>query len=501
MRINGFSGMDIDSMVKSLMTVQRMPLDKMNQQKQTLQWTRDNYREFNSQMVTFKNKLSDFGKQSTTNTQVSTVTGNTNSVRAEANAAASSEPMEVTVTALATKSKVTGSAELKTSTSIEVTQKTKLSDLLGGTTASKFTMELNGKSIEVAADATIESAVAAINSSGAKVAASFDQISGKFLISAKEYGVKNDIKIESGSVDGDLSALLNLKDATVKPSKMGQVTIKNPNTLASKEFTTDNNVLNVNGVNLTLLQVTKTGTPPVDSPAIITTQADPTKAMDTIKSFVDMYNSLVDKINTKTTEARYKSFTPLSDEQKKEMKESEITQWEEKAKSGLLKGDSILTSAASNMRSTVMNYLGDLSSFGITTGTYQENGKLKIDEAKLKEALTNDPQKVLSVFQGVSSSDENAKKGLFSDLSKSINGTLDQMVSKVGTSKFDTSVTGVFKPESMMGRQLKDYDKRISSMTLRMNDMENRYYKQFAAMEKAMSNMQSQSSSLTSYLG
>ncbi|QDH20843.1 flagellar filament capping protein FliD [Saccharibacillus brassicae] len=493
MRINGFSGMDIDSMVKSLMTVQRVPLDKMNQQKQTLQWTRDNYREFNSQLVNFKNKLSDFGKQSTTNTQVSTVSGNTTAVKAEANASASVEPMEVIVNKLATKSTASSTAELTAGTAA-TTLKTTLSQITGAGSSDNYKMKINNKEIDVSSSDTIEAVIIKINSSGAGVTASFDQISGKFSVLAKEYGAAANVNIESGAAtatSGDLSGLLKL---SVTNAVDGQVTIKNAAYPSGRTFDTSDNTLNVNGIKLTMLQATGTS-----GSSIVNTQSDPTKALDSVKAFVNLYNELVDKINTKTTEARYKNFTPLSDEQKKEMKESEIKQWEDKAKSGLLKGDSILTSAASNMRSTVVSYLGDLSSVGITTGLYHENGKLKIDEEKLKNALSTDPQKVLNIFQG--SSADPSKKGLFADLSKQVNGTLDQMVSKVGTSKFDTAVTGVFKQESMIGRQIKDYDKRISSMTVRMNAMETRYYKQFSAMEEAMSKMQAQSSSLTNSLG
>lgn len=46
-----------------------------------------------------------------------------------------------------------------------------------------------------------------------------------------------------------------------------------------------------------------------------------------------------------------------------------------------------------------------------------------------------------------------------------------------------------------------DYKTRISKLEAKFNEMEDRYYKQFTAMEKAMANMQSQQNSLASYLG
>lgn len=48
MRIVGLaSGMDIDALVKDLMKAERIPLDKMFQQKQIFEWQRDSYREIN----------------------------------------------------------------------------------------------------------------------------------------------------------------------------------------------------------------------------------------------------------------------------------------------------------------------------------------------------------------------------------------------------------------------------------------------------------------------
>ncbi|WFR64342.1 flagellar cap protein FliD N-terminal domain-containing protein [Paenibacillus amylolyticus] len=89
MRINGFSGMDVDSMVKELMTAKRAPLDKLNQKKTLLEWQRDSYRELNSKMYEFRNtKLQQtYRLSSALNTQKAVVTGNTDAVKAEAGAA------------------------------------------------------------------------------------------------------------------------------------------------------------------------------------------------------------------------------------------------------------------------------------------------------------------------------------------------------------------------------------------------------------------------------
>jgi flagellar hook-associated protein 2 len=57
-RISGLgSGMDIDSMIKSLMTAEKIPLNKMNQNKTTASWQTALYREINTKMAAFRTSL------------------------------------------------------------------------------------------------------------------------------------------------------------------------------------------------------------------------------------------------------------------------------------------------------------------------------------------------------------------------------------------------------------------------------------------------------------
>ena len=55
MRISGLaSGIDTDTMVKQLMQAERIPLDKLKQNKQTLEWKRDDYRSINTLLTNFR---------------------------------------------------------------------------------------------------------------------------------------------------------------------------------------------------------------------------------------------------------------------------------------------------------------------------------------------------------------------------------------------------------------------------------------------------------------
>lgn len=487
MRITGFSGMDIDSMVTQLMTAKRAPLDKLNQQKTILQWTRDSYREINSKIVDFKNnKLKAFNLSAAMNTQKAVVTGNTTSVKAEATADANGAPMSIEVVNLAKKSSMQ-TAPLKTATASDAKLSTTLGTLLGNTGAASYDLNINGKTITLDKNDTIANAINKINTHpDAKVNAAFDEVSGKFTITAKDYGAANNLTNGTGT----FAALLGF--GAIEGASQSKVIIKNnPTDSTGKTFNSDNNSLSVNGINLTLLS-----TNPAADPVSITTQADSTKAVETIKSFVENYNSLISAFSSKVGEERYKNFQPLTDEQKKEMKDSDVTAWEAKAKSGLLKNDEILKSTITTMRSIISSKIGDLSMIGITTGQYYEGGKIYIDEEKLKAVLETDPQKVTNIFKG---SADGTAEGIYEKLSVTMDEALTKLVDKAGTSKYSSDANSIFKEESVMGRKLKDYNKRITSLEDRLQAMEIRYYRQFSAMESAMSKYESQSSSLSSY--
>src|SRR5690606_25455559 len=54
--------------------------------------------------------------------------------------------------------------------------------------------------------------------------------------------------------------------------------------------------------------------------------------------------------NTKLLERRYYDYPPLTEAQRKEMEEEDIRLWQERARSGLLRGDAMLSSILSSLR-------------------------------------------------------------------------------------------------------------------------------------------------------
>lgn len=524
-RINGFSGMDIDSMVKSMMTAKRVPLDKLNQDKQLLEWKRDSYREMNSKLYDFRtNKLtSQYGVSSAMNMQTAVTSGNTAAVRADATATANGIDMTVSVTQVATKATIEtegGGKTVPTSRTLAEMQM-----IIDGKDPDKLTADekkayadkkynfkindvsftdSNGKPL-FTSDTSIATVVATINSkTDAKVTAKYDELTGKLTISSKTSGEESKAILGTGTNDKDLLSLFNQKAADpnnliTDPGKNAIVKIN------GVEMIKESNTFTVNGVQLTLLKATaEIDDPDVDpptykdNPLVITTTTDPTKAIETIKGFVEDYNALISTLNSRIGEAKYRDFAPLTDAQKAEMKDSDIEAWTEKAMSGLLKNDDILKSTLSTMRTLITEKLGSLSAMGITTGSYSENGKLYVDEAKLKQALTDNPQGAVDLLQGPQNA---ATTGLFDKLADTISNSLSSIADRAGTNRFSGELTSSFKEESVMGKQLKEYNKRITTMLDYLDNAETRYYNQFSAMETAMNKLSSQSANLLSSFG
>jgi flagellar hook-associated protein 2 len=502
-RINGFSGMDIDSLVKNMMATKRASYDKLTQEKQQIEWKRDSYREINSKLYTFRyNKLIDtFGKDSALNGYKAVQTGYTGALKAEATSYANGIDMKVKVNQLAESTTVTsvGTGEIfKGSSTLAEVNGVNLETLTESERKQYldmgFDLTINGVSFRDSKGkplfnglTSISSMISTINSdSKANVSASYDEVTGKLIIKSKTSGPSG--KVEIGAVSGS-NGVLDLFGGASAPVK-GKEAILEVNGVTVKR---DSNNFNLNGIDFTLLTETPDG-----ETVNVSAQTSPDKAVETVKSFVEEYNSLLDLLNTKVSQAKYRKFLPLTDEQKKEMKEADIKAWTEKSQSGLLRNDDILASTISKMREVITSNLRDLSDMGVTTGKYTEGGKLILDEVKLKNALEKNPQKVKELFQGT---DSISNTGILSQLAGVSTNAINMISERAGTDRFSASLTGTYKPESVIGRELKSYNSRIDIMLKNLNTTENRYYKQFTAMEQAMSKLNSQSSSLLSSLG
>jgi len=219
---------------------------------------------------------------------------------------------------------------------------------------------------------------------------------------------------------------------------------------------------------------------------------DSSGVKDKIKNFVEKYNELVETVNDLLKEKKDRDFPPLTEEQKKEMSEDEIKKWEEKAKSGLLKNDSLLSGFLTSMRSTLFSTIDTLGislmDYGITTSKdYSNGGKLVINEEKLDAALEANPDGLTKLF-----TDPNSGLGV------KMKSILDSYVKKTGVNKGlliqKAGMAGTTaETKNYLSDKIKSLDKKSDSLLKKLLELEDKYYKQFSQMESALANMNAMS--------
>lgn len=235
----------------------------------------------------------------------------------------------------------------------------------------------------------------------------------------------------------------------------------------------------------------------------LTATADIDSMVDKVKEFVDKYNELITGMNDSVKEKKYRDYAPLSDEQRKDMSEAEQKLWDEKARSGLLRSDSIVSSGLLDMRNAIYGRVGSgtnvidtLAEMGITTSSvYSDGGKLVIDEKKLRVSLTENPDKVVQTLTHSGTKATNTTedtRGIIQRLRDSMTDFTRKIETKAGkVSSTDQQYT--------LGKSLIDMNNRITAFQRRLEDVESRYWKQFTAMETAINKANSQSSYLSGF--
>ncbi len=490
MRIGGLaSGMDIDKIVGDLMKVERMPLDKLKQKKQILEWQRDDYRSMNTLLQDLDSYIFNNLTLQSSMLKKKVVSSDESVVTATANSSAVNISTNLTVTEVATSATwISAAASSYTPSRTDTTLKINVTN---GDGTSPTT---NPVTITIAANSSLDAVISQLNSnSDLGITVFRDTRTGRISITKKDTGASASLKMGDATTASFFQSLgftgvENGAELTGKTAgKNAQFTI---NGLATSRST---NTFTINNVTYTLK---KTGT------ASVTTTNDTDATFNVIKGFVDKYNEVIGKINGKLSEERYRDYTPLTDEQKEAMTEKQIELWEQKAKSGLLRRDSILSSGLSQMRldlyskvsnSSVNTNYDTLSEIGITTSSnYLENGKLIIDETKLRAAIENDPNAVYQLFNASGSNFDT--KGIAQRLRDTIKNTIGKIEKKAGKTVWTNS-------QFEIGKSLNDLDKRIDAFEDRLKKVEDRYWKQFSAMEKAVQRANSQSMYLMNAFG
>jgi flagellar hook-associated protein 2 len=388
----------------------------------------------------------------------------------------------------------------------------------------KYLLKINGKEVEgITKDSTIKEIVEKINSTeGIGVSVAYQEMSNRFVIKATENGTSGEIKFDDDEDNiakylfGEPNAASGsgIPKATYTEGKDAVLMVKYPGSNEEIEITRGSNTFSLDGLDVTLkgtFGYKEDGT--VDSAAEAVTfnaDVDTDKAIEAVKGMIDSYNEILSLVNShvSTKPARDSSnnkYEPLTDEQKAEMSESQIEMWEEKAKQGILFADSDLRMMANNLR-TIINSGNStaLSSMGITVSSnYADNGKLVFDEAKFKTALQKDPEAVKQAFTKAVSKDENGNtqqgglmvtmKGIMDKYGSMTGSTKGILVERAGSIHAPTTITG-----NSYQKQLDRLDDYISQLQDKLETETDRYISQFTSLETLISQMNSQSSYLSS---
>lgn len=252
------------------------------------------------------------------------------------------------------------------------------------------------------------------------------------------------------------------------------------------------------GTTVTLNEISEADESGKYAPIKITVAANPDDVVSRVKTFIDEYNTMLTSINTMLNESKNSNYAPLTDEQRAEMSSSEIEKWENEAKKGLLRNDSTLRGIVDSMRSALYTKVESAgltaSQVGISTIAYDYTGKLKLDEDKLRTMLEKNPDAVRDLF---TNSENGIATKLNSIIDKATSYSSDplkrgSLVKLAGTSALTADST------STITSKIATIDKYIATLKDRLESEYSRYWKRFSTLETTISQMNSQSSWLSS---
>lgn len=368
----------------------------------------------------------------------------------------------------------------------------------------KFTLTINNTNIDVYKTDSLSSFLSKVNNSAAGVNLSYSSHSDTFSIISKNTGAATISINDNGS---NFFSDINLTSAAIAPGQDASFKLDGlAGTRSTNSFTSDGVTYNLASIGTTTINLTQ----------------NTDEIFNKISAFVNKYNEVIGKINGEIAEKYDRNYLPLTQDQKAAMKDDEIKNWEEKAKTGLLSNDNALVNIASSMRRALFEPIngidGGLASIGIKTSSYQDKGKLSIDEVKLKDAIKNNPDKVMSIFTkdstisyndtingSASRTDRYNETGianrLYDILQDNIRTTRDKYGMK-GTLLEKAGIVGdLSETTNIIDKEIDNKEKQIANLESLLTSKEDQYYQQFAAMESAISKMNSQSSWIAQQLG
>lgn len=383
---------------------------------------------------------------------------------------------------------------------------------------------INGVKIEgITKDTSINDILSKINSSKAGVKATYVDATGQFMLVSSETGKGREINLDSqlakdlfGGDENKGAKVTNGQDAIVDVSYGNGVTVT---------MNRASNTFNLEGLSVTVSGVfggewkddgagNKVWEGHTADTVTFTAKADVDKVTERVKAYFEAFNELATEVNKQLTSRPDSAYGPLTEEQKAEMNETSIENWENKAKQGLLYGDTIIRDLSGDIQSVMVKLMNsgvnyqDLEKIGISySEDYKDGGKLIFDESKFRAAMESDPEYVSNVFAGGG----NVSKGLtkivedtltpyatrYASRNKNgMGGSYGRLVEEAGSEKAPSTLSNNF-----IYKQIQEMQERITQLQSKLKTQQDRYIKQFSSMENLISQMNSQSSWLSQISG
>ncbi len=361
-----------------------------------------------------------------------------------------------------------------------------------------FKISVNNIEFSFTEDSTLNDIIKEINSSSAGITLSYSSTSDKFTAIAKETGAH--VNVDISDVTGNLAdALFGQKDVaggyTVEQGKDTVITVSKNGVQETLTRSTSN--INFDGINIGL-----TNKAEGETNITFTVSEETDKVVEKMAKFVDDYNQIITYLDEQIRKRPNNDYLPLTEDQRKDMSESEIKLWDEKAKEGMLYNDSNMSSLLFALKDAVSGFVEGnsthMSSIGISSAYGDYTGKLVFNEDKFRQAYAEDAQKIEDFFTQNPLNATTDQKGISQRLK-------DVLVSNVGVmgekgilvERAGTKGTSSEK-NNFLYERIKEYSDMMTKLKKRLKTEQDRYYKQFAALESALANMNSQSSWLSS---
>ena len=363
-------------------------------------------------------------------------------------------------------------------------------------------------------NASIEDIVNDLKQNAKGYTVSYDERSGQIVATDKN-GKTTELKIYTSSDMGgkeDVAAVKSKSGASYTDGVDAIMDVE-INGVRFENLTRSTNNFDIDGLSITVKD-TFSKSDVEDGkdyePITFETATDTDTIIDAIRNFVNDYNEMVTELKgAYSTQPAYKNGTtryePLTAEEEEGYTESQLAAYNEKAKQGILFGDTTLSSMYGKLLNAIAPGGADgqiLREIGISTS--YENGltTLSLDEDKLRTTLESDPDKVKNAFTKTIDSGSSSN-----GLMKTLQNTLDTYVKTTGEPKgvLITRAGSIKAPTSLTNNslytQIGNIDKEIDRWQTKMSSQIDRYTKQFSKLEQLVAQMNSQYSALSGLMG